>query len=203
MDRELVNVFPVYAAVLFPSASLPLNVFEHRYVKMIRDSINEHRPIAVVTNNNLETVVGIGYPQIINEHADGTLFVMLKGIGKVRLVEKASDEIYKVYQAERVLESTEFEDENRFKLNRLAKTLKGWLDLNIKSKEDRETFLKKIQTPNELVAYAAHFLLEDTNQKLIVLHESNLNTRLELILEFTCHKAQIDSSLQGKILAIS
>lgn len=203
MDKVLVNVFPVYAAVLFPSASLPLNVFEHRYVKMIRDSINEHRPIAVVTNNNLETVVGIGHPQIINEHADGSLFVMLRGVGKVKLQEKESEEIYKVYQAEMIEELNDFEDENRFKLNRLAKTLKTWLDLNIKSKDDRETFLKKIQTPSELVAYAAHFLLEDTNQKLIVLHEADLNMRLNLILEFTCHQAPIDSNLPGKILAIS
>lgn len=202
MDKVLVNIFPVYAAVLFPSASLPLNVFEHRYVKMIRDSINEHRPIAVVTNNNLETVVGIGHPQIINEHADGTLFVMLKGVGKARLLEKSSEEIYKVYEAEIIQESCDFEMANRFKLNRLAKTLKTWLDVNIKSKDDRETFLKKIQGPQELVAYAAHFLLEDTNQKLIVLHEADLNTRLDLILEFCCHKAQFDSSLQGKILAI-
>ncbi|MFZ4712350.1 MAG: LON peptidase substrate-binding domain-containing protein [Bacteriovoracaceae bacterium] len=215
MQYVKVNLFPLSDVVLYPHASLPLNIFEPRYIKMIHDSINSHTPIALMLTNFLEneqfilktnagdfteTIVGIGHPQIIHENVDGSMFIMLRGVGKAKLVEKTDDKQYRTYNALMIEEDEEISNDSRFRINRLKNMLKLWLETNIKSKEDRETFFKKIVKPNEIVAYAAHFLVENPSHKMAILEANNISTKLEMVLEYAKHE---EIPFEGKILAIS
>ncbi len=214
MQNVLVNLFPLSDVVLYPHASVPLNIFEPRYIKMVHHSINTHTPIALALTNFFENeqfvlktntgdfsglVVGVGYPQIIHENVDGSMFIMLKGVGKARLIENTNDKNFRVYSAQMIDEVYDVSDAHRFRLNRLRIMLKNWLEMNIKSKEDRETFFKKIVKPEEIIAYAAHFLIENPTHKKEILEVNSLTEKLELVLE---HSKFEERPLEGKILAI-
>lgn len=43
-----VFVFPIMNVTLFPSTAKPLNVFEPRYVEMIKESVRTGTPVALV-----------------------------------------------------------------------------------------------------------------------------------------------------------
>jgi Lon protease-like protein len=218
MQYVKVNLFPLSDVVLYPHASVPLNIFEPRYIKMVHDSINTNTPIALMLTNLLEneqfilktnagdfseSVVGIGYPQILHQNVDGSMFIMLRGVSKAKLIEKVDEKVegkpYRIYQAQILDEDEVLPDGYCFRLNRLKKMLKAWLDTNIKSKEDRDTFINKISEPSEIIAYASHFLVENPLHKKLILEEDTINQKLNLVLEFA---KQEEIPFEGKILAI-
>ena len=82
-------VFPLPQSNLFPQTTKPLNIFEPKYLKMIRDSIEQQIPIAIgyipEFGDTYRTVAGFGYPQIIDERPNQTMLVFIAGQGKVSL----------------------------------------------------------------------------------------------------------------------
>lgn len=213
MDELKTFVFPIADVVLFPFASVPLNLHESKSIKMVRDSLNLGIPIALLLTNTLEDsnlkklsndfcdeLVGIGLPQIIQENIDGSIFVMIKGVKKGILKTKLSDIGFPLYHFELVDDRNDLSDGHRFKLNRLSKHLKKWLEMNIKSKEDRNTFFAKVQAPVDMVSYAAHFLVEDPLVKQEILKTNVFSQKLDLVLNSAL---EINDYSEGKILAIS
>ena len=43
-----ISVFPLSNFIIFPNASVPLNIFEPRYIEMINDSLKKNRMIGLV-----------------------------------------------------------------------------------------------------------------------------------------------------------
>ena len=52
-----ISVFPLSNFIIFPNTSVPLNIFEPRYIKMVDDSMKGSRMIGMIqpkkTSNNL------------------------------------------------------------------------------------------------------------------------------------------------------
>ena len=89
-----VPVFPLRGAILLPRASLPLQVFEPRYLAMIEDAIGSHRLIGILQpdggseespagkSNALRKVGCVGRIVAFQELEDGRLLVTLMGIAR-------------------------------------------------------------------------------------------------------------------------
>ena len=90
-------LFPLRSAVLFPGMLLPLRVFEPRYLALVKDSLRNHRSLAVafVTEPDADmagappiaSIAGVG---TIIEHAErpcGRTNIVLRGRARVRLQE--------------------------------------------------------------------------------------------------------------------
>ena len=45
---QTIPVFPLQGAILLPRATLPLNVFEPRYLEMVQYVLREHRILGVI-----------------------------------------------------------------------------------------------------------------------------------------------------------
>ena len=94
-----VFLFPLVNVTLFPKTTKPLNIFEPRYLEMVRDAVSTNTPIALgfIEDPTLvyqvkpgekvsfvRDVVGYGQPQIVEERSNGTLLIFLQGVGKMR-----------------------------------------------------------------------------------------------------------------------
>ena len=78
-----IPIFPLNGAVLFPGTSLPLNIFENRYVEMINYSLARDRCIGMIQtdeHNNLYSTGCIGKIHSFNETNDGRYLISLQGI---------------------------------------------------------------------------------------------------------------------------
>ncbi len=76
-------IFPLNGAVLFPGTSLPLNIFEKRYIEMIDYSLTRNRLIGMIQtdeNKNLHKVGCVGKIHSFNETVDGRYLISLQGI---------------------------------------------------------------------------------------------------------------------------
>ena len=112
-------IFPLNGAVLYPGTSLPLNIFEDRYIEMINYSLSINRQIGMIQsdeNNNLFKIGCLGKIQNFNETNDGRYLISLQGINCFR-IQKELEVKYKFRMVKAELIDTYVEDENIFSQN--------------------------------------------------------------------------------------
>ena len=81
-------IFPLENAVLMPGSYLPLNIFEPRYLEMVRDALAGHRMIGMIqprpaSSGEPVAVYGTGCAGVISSHqetADGRIVLWLAGV---------------------------------------------------------------------------------------------------------------------------
>ena len=84
-------IFPLNGAVLFPGTSLPLNIFENRYIEMINYSLSKNRCIGMIQsdkNNNLYEIGCVGKIHSFNETNDGRYLISLQGTSCFKVIEE-------------------------------------------------------------------------------------------------------------------
>lgn len=88
----LVPVFPLARALLLPSGSLPLVIFESRYLAMLKEALASERVIAMMqpkTDEEVPTLYNVGCLGRItsfNEIEDGRMLITLTGLSRFNLV---------------------------------------------------------------------------------------------------------------------
>ena len=84
-------IFPLSGAVLFPGTSLPLNIFEDRYIEMINYSLARDRKIGMIQtdkNGKLYKVGCVGKIHSFNETNDGRYLISLQGLSLFQVNEE-------------------------------------------------------------------------------------------------------------------
>ena len=84
-------IFPLNGAVLFPETSLPLNIFEKRYIDMVDYSLAREREIGMIqtlNNGDLCKIGCIGKIHSFNETNDGRYLISLQGLNCFEVVKE-------------------------------------------------------------------------------------------------------------------
>ena len=84
-------IFPLNGAVLFPETSLPLNIFEKRYIDMVDYSLARERKIGMIqtmNNGDLYKIGCIGKIHSFNETNDGRYLISLQGLNCFEVVKE-------------------------------------------------------------------------------------------------------------------
>ncbi|MFQ3595774.1 MAG: LON peptidase substrate-binding domain-containing protein [Sphingomonadaceae bacterium] len=92
---EVIPIFPLAGAILLPRTVLPLNIFEPRYLAMVKDAMAGDRLIGMVqprgdtagTPAVFETG-GVGRITRFSETGDGRFLIALTGLLRFRLAEE-------------------------------------------------------------------------------------------------------------------
>jgi len=184
-----ISIFPLSNFIFFPQTSIPLNIFEPRYLQMINDSIKKNRLIGMVqpkknkqkktSKTELYSVGCMGKIINFNETEDGRIILVLKGISRFTLKSELSNEklyrefevSYKEFEKDLELndETTKFIDLDAIfdDLKKLFKRKNYILNLDEFNNENQE------QTINALCMISP-FSLEE---KQILLESKNTNER--------------------------
>ena len=93
-----IPVFPLGGALLFPRAVLPLNIFEPRYLAMIRDAMAGPRLVGIIqprdpdaTDPPLYDIGGLGRITQFAETGDGRFLIALTGLQRFRIRRERRD----------------------------------------------------------------------------------------------------------------
>ena len=99
-----IPVFPLSNFIMFPGTTVPLNIFEPRYLQMVNDSMKNHRMIGMIQpkksgdlkNPDLYEIGCIGKITSFNETEDGRILIILDGICRFRIdSEVKSEKLYR------------------------------------------------------------------------------------------------------------
>ncbi len=196
-----VFLFPLVNVTLFPRTTKPLNIFEPRYIHMIKEAIQKRTPIAigfiedpskvsaVTAGENVpfvREIAGFGVPQIIEERLNGTLLVFLQGQGKLKLgrvVEKEAS--YIVCEATVVPETSAVRADLINPLQSLGKILQRWIQIHIPDPGQRDVFMKNVTHPEEIVGAFASYLVRDYDLQQMVLEFDDINDKIEFLYRLT------------------
>lgn len=92
-----IPLFPLSGALLLPRGELPLNIFEPRYLAMLRDVMGRDRIIGMVQPRGesggtppLHEIGCAGRVTAFAETDDGRFLITLRGVSRFRLVEELS-----------------------------------------------------------------------------------------------------------------
>jgi ATP-dependent Lon protease len=192
-NPNAVLLFPLQRAVFFPFTNKPLNVFEPKFIKLINDALETGAPVALAyaedgrrrTSRELgqvRRVAGVGVIHLLERRADGTMLILLKGTGKVRL-ERAiqSDEPYLSVEAKWVEENNLIEQPSLFLLNRMMKEFSKWLESTVPDPDQRDAFLELVTTPEEKINYMCSLMVMDPELQQALLETDDLNERLKAL----------------------
>ena len=99
-----IPVFPLSNFIMFPGSSVPLNIFEPRYLQMVNDSMKKSRIIGMIQpkkSGNLKKpdlygVGCIGKITSFNETEDGRILIILNGISRYKILNEVNnDKLYR------------------------------------------------------------------------------------------------------------
>ena len=186
---KTIPVFPLSNFIMFPGTTVPLNIFEPRYLQMVNDSMKKHRMIGMIQPKktgmlkkpDLYEVGCIGKITSFNETEDGRILIILNGICRFNVnSEIENDKLYREFN----VQYNNFSKDISFKSNDV-----NFSDLNIIMDNMRKFFRKQgyvvnlkdlekkdmSQTLNDL-SMASPFSLEE---KQILLESLDINIRKE------------------------
>ena len=183
-----ISVFPLSNFIIFPKTTVPLNIFEPRYIDMINDSMKLDKLIGIIqpkttfnseNNPELFDVGCVGKIISFQETKDGRYLIELKGISRFKNVTEIKTE--KKY---RILE-VNYEEFSEDLINEKAELRFSDLELifkDLKSLFEKKGFIinwkalekQKIDETINALAMASPFSLEE---KQVLLEASNIDVR--------------------------
>lgn len=193
---------------LFPHAVLPLFIFEPRYRRMLRDSLESHRLFCVAmqrpeaSRESPSRVAGLGLITASVENPDGTSNMMVQGIARVSLGRVLKRRPYRVHAIEALVPSgadTPRIDALSVKVRELVgqrfrrglptplKTLGETSDAEEEGTPGPEQLLKsltQIGDASVLADLVSCTLLSDPAQRQVLLETVDLETRLRYLIYF-------------------
>ena len=190
-----IAIFPLSNFIIFPNTSVPLNIFEPRYLDMVNDSMQSNKLIGMVqpiinknlnnTNPSLHKIGCLGKITSLEETNDGRYLIELKGMIRFQIIEEVKNT--KKYRECNVKYDNFYDD-----LNNNEEDLK-FSDLELIFKDFKTLFEKRgfiinwkqleKQSLNETInalSMASPFSLEE---KQILLETKNLSLRKAKIAE--------------------
>jgi len=205
-----IPVFPLSNFIIFPRTSVPLNIFEPRYIDMINDSMKSNRMIGIIqpkiSNDkdivpNLYDIGCLGKITSFHETKDGRYLIELKGLIRFKKIQEINtNNKYRILEVDfgKFSEDLNIEDQKlKFSdLELIFRDLKSLFEkkgliINWKALEKQS-----LDEVINALSMASPFSLEE---KQILLESKNLESRKQNITEILktyTHDIYNNSTLQ-------
>ena len=102
---KIIPVFPLSNFIIFPKTSVPLNIFEPRYIDMVDDAMKSNKFIGMIQPKkseknliipDLHEIGCLGKISSFKETDDGRYLIELKGLIRFRIIKEInSDKKYR------------------------------------------------------------------------------------------------------------
>ena len=189
-----IPVFPLSNFIIFPKTTVPLNIFEPRYIDMVNDSMKTNKMIGMIqpkSNNDqknkpdLHEVGCLGKITSFAETNDGRFLIEVKGLNRFHSIkELETEKKYRILEVDFTKFPNDLSDENEdLKFSDLELIFK-----DLKSLFEKKGFIVnwkalEKQSLNETInalAMASPFSLEE---KQVLLETVSLDSRKEKIAQ--------------------
>ena len=191
---KIISVFPLSNFIIFPNTTVPLNIFEPRYIDMINDSMKSDKLIGMIqpkNSNNDKTLpelysVGcLGKITSFRETEDGRYLIELKGLIRFKTIsELKSEKKYREYE----VDFKDFNQDLEYQKEQIKFSDLELIFKDLKSLFDKRGFIinwkalekQSLSETINALAMASPFSLEE---KQALLEAKNLEDRKNRIAE--------------------
>ena len=190
---DKISIFPLKGVIMLPDTTLPLNIFEPRYLSMIENALKtSHRMIGIIqpkkkaNKNDLSVYLTGCLGKIIKfeETSDGRYLISLRGISRINIVNETLSE--EGYLVAKINNKNYLNDINKYK--EMSFVYENDQKLKIELKNYFKT--KKIETDWGYIEKCANVDLVDqismicpftSEEKQMLLESENIENRYLLL----------------------
>jgi Lon protease-like protein len=191
---KIIPIFPLSNFIIFPKTSVPLNIFEPRYIDMVNDSMKSNKFIGMIqpknSNNNqsepiLHDIGCLGKITSFKETEDGRYLIELKGLIRFKILQEIKNlKAYREYEIDFRDFNQDLEEKNedlKFSdLEIIFKDLKSLFEARGFIINWKELEKQSLDETINALAMASPFTLEE---KQVLLEAKNLTARKSRIAE--------------------
>jgi ATP-dependent Lon protease len=205
-------VLPLKETVVFPQSVSPLAIGQERSVKLVDDVVAGERMLALVTVSNPDAeepdwddLYEIGTAAVVHKMIrvpDGSLRILVQGVGRIRLQRHIQDEPYLVGEFEEVPDVVEETPE----LEALTRSVQNEFSRLISQvpylPAELELAAANVDDPSALSHLVASTLRLKTEDKQALLDEENVDARLRAILAILNRELEVvelGSKIQSQV----
>lgn len=201
----LANLFPLPQLLLNPAGKLTLNIFEPRYLNLLKSCEKDGVLMAIghasISQDEEHTLsiphekfpfihkeVGFGKVQTLAETDAGTKVVVISGQGKgvIKEVHQAYGGFLSV-EIEEIPTSNELDSLMTFIYRRLRMIAEEKIKELLNNDREVQVLMNNLKEPEELVAFYSDHLLKDPKAKLAIFKANDINEKLDLIGKSLLH----------------
>ena len=189
-----IPVFPLSNFIIFPKTTVPLNIFEPRYIEMINESMSSNKLIGMIQpknsiNNELQPILHdigcLGKITSFKETEDGRYIIELKGLIRFKIIKEIkTSKKYREYEVDFKDFSNDLEEKKedlKFSdLELIFKDLKSLFESRGFIINWKELEKQSLDETINALAMASPFSLEE---KQVLLEAKNLSIRKNRIAE--------------------
>ena len=189
-----ISIFPLSNFIIFPKTTVPLSIFEPRYLEMINDSMKTNKLVGMIqpksSNDNqklpiLYDIGCLGKITSFKETDDGRYLIELKGLIRFQIIKEVnSSNKYREYEvnfANFYHDLNEVKEELKFSdLELIFKDFKALFEKRGFVINWKELEKQSLDETINALAMASPFSLEE---KQVLLEAKNLNLRKNKIAE--------------------
>ncbi len=193
--RELsIPILPIPEVVFFPHTSLPLLVAEPAYTEMIRNCVESGTDIGIAMAEPVQTFVHhtkyvphkigtLGTPTIVEQFHDGTLKIMIEGVGRIQLEKIERNMPFPVCQVNVLPDFREQEApfNVRDTVKKLGNILNHWASETVLEPGQRRHFMEMKDDPHHITDYLSMFLVRDSEMRQMLLENRSLYDRIQIL----------------------
>ena len=189
-----IPVFPLGDFIIFPKTTVPLNIFEPRYIDMINDSMKSDKFIGMIqpkssdintADPNLHVVGCLGKITTFKETEDGRFLIELKGLIRFESIKEVeTSNKYRVLE----VDYSKFSEDLNFEKEELKFSDLELIFKDLKSLFEKKGFIinwralekQSLDETINALAMASPFSIEE---KQVLLEAKSLDTRKNKIAE--------------------
>jgi Lon protease-like protein len=186
---DQIPVMTLPEVAFFPQALMPLHIFEPRYRQMLKDVLATHRIFAVAglhpdsdpSEERAQRIATAGIVRACNLNEDGTSNLLLQGLTRVKWIEIAMEDPYRIITIETLANQQPADDERAPKLRRrIERLLSLRRQLGAPAPEGFTQYLQTVEDPASFIDLVAFTLCQDSGLKQRLLETLDVNARLKL-----------------------
>src|SRR5213083_2987920 len=205
-------VLPLKETVVFPQSVSPLAIGQERSVKLVDDVVAGERMLALVTVRNPDAeepgwddLYEIGTAAVVHKMIrvpDGSLRILVQGIGRIRLERPVQDEPYLVGEFSEVADVVEETPELEALLRSVQNEFGRLISLVPYLPAELELAAANVDDPSALSHLVASTLRLKTEEKQRLLEEPDVSARLREILAILGRELEVvelGSKIQSQV----
>ena len=102
---EVIPIFPLSGVIYFPKTNLPLNIFEKKYLDLVKDAYSKDKLMGMVQskkgNNSVYDVGCLGKISDFQKSNDGRILINLTGVSRFKILrEISSEKLYREFKVD-------------------------------------------------------------------------------------------------------
>jgi ATP-dependent Lon protease len=194
-------VLPLKETVIFPQSVSPLAIGQERSVRLVDDVLEGERMLALVTVKSPEAdppgwddLYEVGTAAVVHKMIrvpDGTLRILVQGVGRIRLTERVQEEPYLVGEFEVVADEVEETPELEALTRSVQSEFGRLISLVPYLPSELELAAANVDEPSALSHLVASTLRLKTEEKQALLEQRDVSARLRDVLRILKRELEV------------